>query len=297
MFNETFVYHNYGKDVIMNFHEQKIHDLLSAYNEISKTSSPNWAVHKRDNPTELIKCTIPFVGKHYFEQAKRILVYASAENLSSYSKSNWPIDLENDNIAQNRHRNCFENIDLQSNRFFPHVHIEPMNDGMLATAVLYIASKYLTVDNCTPREFYETIAFANLGKYSIDSDTNIDYTKLSRKVAFEKLSTSLPYLKADIETLQPHLIILPKTLYHIIKTDFDNIAKGIPILPIYQLNRRTINCTISRRKDNPKKDVQLLSPNLVTWGKNISKVSFERYLHVLTYLDTVVEQYSIQENS
>lgn len=171
-----------------------------------------------------------------------------------------------------------------------------MNDGMLATAALYIASKCSNVDSCTPREFYETISFANLGKYSIKSDKNknIDYTAIPRKEVHKKLSESLKFIRKDIEILQPDIIILPQSIYSIVKKDFDEITKGILLLPIYQLNTRTINCTVSKKYS--QKDRHLLPPYLVNWCENTKRVSIENYLHVFTYLDSVISQYSIKEN-
>ena len=128
----------------MNTYDTIVSNLLEAYREISKNNTPNWAVHKRRFPDELVKPTIPFVGKHYLEQPKKILVYASAENLADYYSGNikycdryW---LDADATAEQRHRKCFDDPLFQDkeNPFFPHVHISPMNNGCLATAVYYI---------------------------------------------------------------------------------------------------------------------------------------------------------------
>lgn len=96
---------------------------------------PEWAVHKRNSPSELVIPTIPFVGKHYAEQQTKILVYASAENLSGYWKGNdkhLPGDrLDCDELAQNRHRWCFDNESMQADRRLPFVHLGPLEDGGL----------------------------------------------------------------------------------------------------------------------------------------------------------------------
>ena len=62
----------------MSTHETMVNNLIEAYGKISECNSPEWAVHKRNNQNELVKPSIPFVGKHYADQPKRILVYASA---------------------------------------------------------------------------------------------------------------------------------------------------------------------------------------------------------------------------
>ena len=56
-------------------------NLINKYNEIMEknTEADKWAVHKKNDQSSLVKCTIPFIGKNYFEQDVKILVYASAE--------------------------------------------------------------------------------------------------------------------------------------------------------------------------------------------------------------------------
>lgn len=61
-------------------------ELQKTYREISraKENNPQWAVHKTSNTQELVHCPIPFVGKRYADQPVKVLLYASAENLSNY---------------------------------------------------------------------------------------------------------------------------------------------------------------------------------------------------------------------
>lgn len=83
-------------------------ELFSAYRTIlaEKGNSPDWAVHQRNDQSKLVCPSIPFVGKHYADQPCRILVYASAENLSDYypgSSSERPW-LDDNTQAIDRHR-------------------------------------------------------------------------------------------------------------------------------------------------------------------------------------------------
>ena len=57
----------------MSTHEILVEELLASYRKISKDNTPAWAVHKR-NSDENVNPTIPFVGKHYLQQPKKILV-------------------------------------------------------------------------------------------------------------------------------------------------------------------------------------------------------------------------------
>ena len=79
--------------------------LLQQYQTImdNPNSFPSWAKKKKSNHDEFIKCTIPFVGKDYFCHKPRILVYASAENLTKYNG-----DFDRDEDAVNRHRAYFD---------------------------------------------------------------------------------------------------------------------------------------------------------------------------------------------
>ena len=60
--------------------------LIEIYRQVftEKMNTPAWAVHKSSpgHSHELIHCPIPFVGKYYEQQETKILLYASAENLS-----------------------------------------------------------------------------------------------------------------------------------------------------------------------------------------------------------------------
>ena len=210
----------------------------------------------------------------------------------------------NDNTqAVNRHRVLFDESESTS-WFFPNVHIQPMNDGTLATAVLYIASRFVEIGADKPREFYERIAIANYGKYTKEtehqenirtgkgnygSDTNTDYTQMSIKKARECLQESHPFLKIDLEILRPEIIILPEKLYYRDRKYFDEIANAVnaKIIGIYQMGPTPINCTIP--KYYAPKDFQALHPTVKEWTAQIKRVSQKKYLSVFTYLDHILE--------
>lgn len=290
----------------MNSYEQKTTKLLAKYEEIMAKKSPDWAVRKRNSTSELVRCTIPFVGKNYEAQEKKILVYASAENLSGYYPGNkgWEGDwLDDDEQAENRHRRCFERENTAAD-FFPHVHLQPMNNGCLATAVYYIANKLLNVSAKTPCEFYETIAFANYGKYSIEtkkqrslrlkdetggSGANIDYA--GRK---ELLEISHDFISADISELKPDFIIIPKSIYDADKVFIDSVKGDAVIVPIYQINAGVINRHIAKSFD--KYDEKGLSADVRTWYNAMEKDGMgkgsktkENYLAVFSHLDDVIK--------
>ena len=141
--------------------------LLKRYAEIryKMGTEPAWAVHKEYNKDELLEATIPFVGKNYAEQDFKILVYASAENLSKYDGY---LEREEKIDICDRHRGCFNKKENET-RFFPDVHLQPMNDGMLLLAAYYIAYQLRLEyrEKLEPIEFMEKIAFGNYGKYRV----------------------------------------------------------------------------------------------------------------------------------
>lgn len=266
-------------------------------------NNPDWAVHKRTKPTELVHCTIPFVGKNYFAQTKRILVYASAENLSTYDRKHldyWEGSwLDDDSKAENRHRKCFDESNTAD--FFPNVHIAPMNNGCLATAVYYLTLKCGFVGDSTPREFYEKISIANYGKYSIETEQqnaerlNIIGQKLSRSNIdyasnLSLLEASHPFIKADLELLRPDIIILPGSVYKADRKFIDAHKGDARVIGICQMNTGVINRTIAPNPRFPQCELELLPASVKLWYDHLEKdgmvnKSKHNYLSVFSYLD------------
>lgn len=304
----------------MKNYEKITASLLDAYKSIfaDKRNEPNWAVHKRNTPSELVLPTIPFVGKQYAEQNVKILVYASAENLSGYWKGNdddWPGDwLDDDAFAINRHRNCFDNEEMQQSRKqsgkLPYVHCGPMEDGGLLTAVMYLASKLRNGYVDEPYKFYESIAFGNYGKFSIETELqaairnnpalaedkarlkkikkelnrcNKDYATMS-----EYLKISSAYIQADIEILKPDYIIMPNVKDNGFIASVKGNAKTIRI---YQMISRVVNNYIAPSKRNhycskySKRDVNELPTAVKFAYESIRGINLENYRYVFDYLD------------
>lgn len=266
----------------MNY-ETATNKLLSAYRDIfkSKGNTPDWACRKL-NSNGLIHCPIPFVGRKYFDQPIKILVYASAENLSNYNGH-----IDDDTKAINRHRYTFE--ETKATRFFPNVHIQPFNNGALVLCAGYILSKLFGLDDVTPAEFLETIAFANYGKYTIETDgSNSDYAGNPKK-----LKESHEYIKADVEILQPDYIVMISQMYNgkgMQKSFIDDIKGHARIIPIYQITPTTINNPRTFRKFPPIV-LNNLHPTLRKWYENFhaGAISSDYFLSVFTYLDNVLD--------
>ena len=271
-------------------------------------------MHKKFTPNELVSPTIPFVGKQYFNQSKKILVYASAENLSNYHKGYCDRDwLDDDNIAENRHRWCFDNVNLQQNRTLPYVHLGPMEDGGLLTAVMYISEKLCDEPVQIPNQFYETIAFGNYGKYSIETElqnklrsyptiSQDDIKSLTKELRgkgtnkdyanqFNFLMESFEFIQADIEFLKPDYIIMP----NVADNGFiDSIKGNAKIIRIPQINGTVINNIAPNKRNNylskyNKFSPDLLSPTIKKTYNCIKGINLENYLYLFGYLDESIK--------
>lgn len=270
--------------------------LLELYKQIfeGKQNRPVWAVHKTTPGLdhELIHCPIPFVGQSYDRQETNLLLYASAENLSSYNARKKDY-LDCDDYAINRHRNSFHESVSNPDTFFPNVHIQPVNDGCLAIAALYIYLKFQNFDKRCPAEFLENIALANYCKYSIQSSSarsggrNQDYAGNP-----DYLAESHAYIEHDIKILKPDYIIMPKTIYWTDRDFIDRIRGNARIIPIYQINARNINLRIGEKY--PKRAMQELDPIVKEWyehltGSGITGKTKENFLSIFSYIDDVLQ--------
>lgn len=267
--------------------EEIVDNLLKIYESIFKEfcsdGKPDWAVRKKSNPDLFVHPTIPFVGKNYFGQNKKILIYASAENLSQYQGH-----LDEDTVAKNRHRHYFSK---PSKTDFPFVHIQPIQDGCLMNVLRYVCEKLEIAMPEDPREFLENIAFANFCKYSIQSGRNVDYASNAQYLEF-----SLNYVTADLDSLKPDIIIMPRTIFRVEKSFIREHSPESKIFPIMQINARNINCRIAPKYK--RKDQTDLSSVTRKWYEKLGKdnnscikgKTKENFLSVYTYLDEIITE-------
>lgn len=269
-------------------HNQAVAALSDRYQLTFKSSqgNPSWAYRKISKTEEPIHPPIPFVGKHYFDQPIKILLYASAENLRGYNGY-----LDDDLFALHRHRYYFDQSIKEPQTFFPWVHIAPINNGALVLCAAHILSRLTELPDMNPSDFLETIAFGNYGKYTLRPEggtRNIDYAAQKKK-----LDVSKPYVAADLEILKPDYIIMVGTSYHGTgaQKDFvDSHADGAKIIPIYQITPTTVNSPNLFRK-HPPIDKTRLHPTLIRWLDHFhaGAVSGANFMSVFSYLDHVLQ--------
>lgn len=180
------------------------------------------------------KPPIPLVGRRY-RPGRGLLIYASAENLA-WQKSKPPPARFTTEAAWNRYRVQYDRGD---DTFFPDVGIQPVNDGGLLAAGLFIAQRLGLPAPPRPQGFLETVAVTNWCKFSIRSATNRDYIG-----DVGKLVWSLPYVVGELAVLQPAVVLLPAALWRrpVLAAAMRGASPLTRFLAAPQFNARVINC-------------------------------------------------------
>jgi hypothetical protein len=265
--------------------------LKSAYNVLEqendeflrdKKSKDYWCVLNKDSKKP-IKPTIPFVGKKYAEVVNshgseglpKILMYASAENLSEYDlgepdefRSNIKQD---ESISWNRHRISYVKI---GGEFFPYVHIQPVTDGGLMCAALlvnYMMTREWYSDN--PKVFLETLAVANAGKFS-RAGSNKDYAG-----SLKYMKPSLAFIEEDLKLLNPDVVIIPRTIYRTIckNEPVKKLLDVRKVVPIYQISHWNMKHLEEYKKCAEKLKEKIGNSVLGEWTEKIAHRRIDFY--------------------
>ena len=248
-------------------------ELIEEYKYVYKENTPpDWAVQNRQTKEKIYPAT-PFVGQEYFNSDCRILLYASAENLTYYEENSNKNPLLETEEAWLRRRISFErNKDCR----FPNIHMAPINNGGLlsSVAVLAEALSLIKVDS-DPYRFIERLSIDNFAKFSQISSPgkkskhlNPDYIDNE-----DMLSHSFPYIKIDLSTLKPDCIILPKKAFGVkaVQNIFKKFCPSSKIIPIYQLTATVVNCTIAKQVSEDEMELRKteISQKIQEWVKGI----------------------------
>jgi len=190
--------------------------------------APKWAWNFRPS--------IPFVGEQY-RPDKGLLIYASAENLTWMNRTNPPARYTSD-AALNRYRAAYEEQGRNAASFFPCVGIQPVNDGGLLAAGLYLAERVGLPVRQQPRDFLETIAVSNWCKFTIQSERNVDYLHDTKK-----LVESLPFVVTELSALRPAFAVLPQTLWRnpVLCAAMRGASPATRFLSLPQFNTTVVN--------------------------------------------------------
>lgn len=267
--------------------------LLVRYKEQFESSkTPRWAFPSEDwdySKTPLKKPlppSIPFIGKNYTQTPKKIALYASAENLAHYERKPETVpEFLCDERVWNRHREAnLEGWD----KFFPRLHIGPVENGSLLCAVQFICNSLDLDSPNDPSLFLENLVVGNVGKFSISGIGNKDYAG-----NINLLEPSLPYFQMDLEILRPDILMLPKTMYahQAIK---ESISKAIPkatIIPIPQFNSTVVNIHLKRNKDSGSRlAIELKGTTLDKWTNHLTGYTKGFPYRYFAELDSIISE-------
>jgi hypothetical protein len=246
--------------------------LTKRFKDTFKTT-PKWAWP--------FKPPVPLVGKNY-KPGKGLLIYASAENLSWLHSKKPPARFSGEK-AYNRYRTCYEEQGRTSKNFFPNVGIQPVSDGGLFAAGLFISQKTGLPVRAKPRTFLETIAVSNWCKFSIKSDNNTDYI-----ANVKKLTASLPFVIGELAVLQPKVVLIPKQLWRhpILRAAMFGASPKTLFLPVPQFNSRVVNIHL-KKYDRPATKLKQQSKDtpLADWMENLRGLNKSHAWRYLAMLD------------
>jgi hypothetical protein len=272
-------------------------ELVEAYKaNFDREKRPDWAVRNKEHPEELIRPSVPFIGRNYSSARNKILVYASAENLTDYEEGGGAKKRLEGEDAWNRRRVTFDNDKWGSG--FPDVHIRPVDNGFLTTAVAHLAEVYdLLPPSDSPSTLIERIAVDNLGKFTIATPIdqepkkklpNRDYAGDERKLAY-----SFPYIQDDLRVLQPDVVLLTGTSWKLeaVQKLFEDHSPEAKVVPIYQITPTVMNCNIKKQhsQSSIEKRRRKVSEPYRKWAEMVKPPGIYYFLeHVLTRANKVL---------
>lgn len=184
--------------------------------------------------------SIPFVGERY-EPGKGLLIYASAENFGWIRNITPPDRYTSPKRAWDRYRAAYEEKAERPEDFFPYAGIQPVNDGGLLTAGLYISQRFGLATHREPRPFLETLAVSNWCKFT--RRNNRDYISNLRR-----LVDSLPFVVAELAILRPAIVLLPNKAWEkpVLSAAMRGASPGSTFIPAFQFNTTVVNCRLDR---------------------------------------------------
>jgi hypothetical protein len=204
--------------------------LSAAYEaEYRTSSSPDWAFQG-------IAPAIPYIGERFHMAPKKVLIYASAENLASDKGHREGLEKW---TTQKQIERAYHGGLLPDG--MPCVLIEPVNNGSLLMAVRHALHNHcpsLPFSQVSAKEFLEEVAVANPSKFAIAGDRNRDP---AGKVKYWPPSKA--YILADLALIKPGVIVIPRTILSRLqsrKVGLTEALRRYTILPNWQITARTV---------------------------------------------------------
>ncbi len=226
---------------------------------------------------------IPFVGRNY-KPGRGLLVYASAENLTWWNGRDERCKYFAEPSAWNRYRLQYTN-DVRNSRdqFFPNIGIQPVNDGGLLTAALFVSQLLGLPTAARPRTFLEKIAVSNWCKF-VRRDSR-DYRDLRR------LTPSLSFVVGELAELRPAVVLLAKGgvwSRSVLQAAMRGASPSTLFIPVYQFTPLVVHGRTLTRY-GPAADRlrdRLAGTRLECWMKELSpRLRSDHAWRYLAYLE------------
>jgi predicted nucleic acid-binding protein len=227
------------------------------------------------------KPSVPFIGDAY-RPVDGLLIYASAENLAWMNRKDVPARFEDERVWD-RYRAVYDEAGRTGSSFFPDVGIQPVTDGGLFAAGLFVARKLRVATGDRPREFLETLAVTNWCKFSVKAENNADYVADT-----EKLAASLPYVVAELVVLKPKVTLLPKAVWQqsLLQAAMRGASPCTHFVPVPQFNTTVVNCHLDSFTENGLRlRRELAGSVLAEWMRNLYGFHEEHAWRYLAFLD------------
>lgn len=179
--------------------------------------------------------SIPFIGRNY-RPGRGLLVYASAENLTWLNHNPTPERFTTE-AFWNRYRVRYEKTGRNSGAFFPDVSIQPVTDGGLFAAALFVSKRLRLPTAAKPRTLLEKIAVSNWCKFTIKADLNVDCIS-----NLGKLAESLPFAVGELVELQSAIVLLPQQVWRksVLRAVMHGASPCTRFMPVYQFNTTVV---------------------------------------------------------
>jgi len=265
----------------MNENPSKIEEELRSRFQRLHDSPPAWAWP--------VPPSCALVGRD-FVPGESLLVYASAENFSWMARKDAPEWFKDDRVWT-RYRACYNAVGRSAPTFFPNVGIQPVSDGGLFAAALFVSEQLGLLTAEAPREFLEHVAFTNWGKFTIKPGENAPTVNEDYAGADEKLSASLAFVVTELGVLQPKIALIPKAIWQrpILQMAMRGASPFTCFVPVPQFNATVVNCHLSDYAESSALLREKLSgAALANWMKSLVGFNEGNAWRYIAWLDSAL---------
>jgi hypothetical protein len=168
------------------------------------------------------------------------------------------------------------------------VGIQPVTDGGLFAAGLFVAERLGLPMAARPRTFLERIAVSNWCKFTIEDKMNRDYIG-----HLGKLTDSLPFVVAELVALRPAVVLLPQQVWRrrVLRAAMTGASPWSQFLPVPQFNATAVNVHLVEYAARARRlrPARTGAP-LAKWMANLVGFRQENAWRYIAFLDGVLRK-------